>query len=128
AINFDRETGSNVIEVMAGLRAENERLNAEGGLLESHARRLGLQSDLKLKQVYDQTDYIEEAIGLVRSNIWLGGLLATCVLLLFLRSLRSVGIIALAIPMSVLLAIVVMVALGRTMNVISLAGIAFAVG
>src|SRR5690606_38263888 len=43
-------------------------------------------------------------------------------------SLRSVGIIALAIPMSVLLAIVVMVALGRTMNVISLAGIAFAVG
>ena len=49
-------------------------------------------------------------------------------LLFFLRSLRTIGIIALAIPVSIIAAIVVMVSLGRSVNIISLAGMAFAVG
>jgi HAE1 family hydrophobic/amphiphilic exporter-1 len=83
---------------------------------------------LYLEQVYDQTIYIHDALGLVQSNIWIGGALAVMVLLVFLRSIRSVGIIALAIPISVIGAIVAMVAMGRTINVVSLAGMAFAVG
>ena len=47
---------------------------------------------------------------------------------LFLRSIRSAGIVALAIPISVVGAVVAMVAMGRTINVVSLAGMAFAVG
>ena len=128
AINAEREIGSNVIQVMESLQAEIARLNASGGLLESEARRLGLDGTLTLTQVYDQTVYIDDAIGLVRSNIWIGGGLAVLVLLLFLRSARSVGIIALAIPISVIGAVVSMVAMGRSINVISLAGMAFAVG
>ncbi|MHC4947343.1 MAG: efflux RND transporter permease subunit [Planctomycetota bacterium] len=128
AINAEREIGSNVMEVMAGLQAEVDRLNAPGGLLDAEARRRGLSGTLRLTQVYDQTVYIHDALDLVRTNIWIGGGLAIGVLILFLRSLRSVGIVAAAIPISVVGAVVAMVALGRSINVISLAGMAFAVG
>ncbi|MHC5002987.1 MAG: efflux RND transporter permease subunit, partial [Planctomycetota bacterium] len=128
AINAQKEVGANVIEVMAGLRAALDTLRAEGGVLETEKRRLGLNGELYLRQAYDQTVYIDDALALVRNNVWLGGSLAVVVLVLFLRSARSVGIVALAIPISVMGAIVVMVAMGRTINVISLAGMAFAVG
>ncbi len=128
AINAEREIGSNVMAVMAGLRRAVAEINVPGGLLDAEARRLGLNGTLQLTQVYDQTIYIKDALALVRSNIWFGGALATIVLVLFLRSIRSVGIIAVAIPISVIGAVVAMVAMGRSVNVVSLAGMAFAVG
>ncbi|MHC4126921.1 MAG: efflux RND transporter permease subunit [Planctomycetota bacterium] len=128
AINAEREIGSNVMDVMERLKAAVARLNAPGGMLDSEARRLGLDGTLTLTQVYDQTVYIDDALALVRNNIFIGGALAMLVLMLFLRSVRTVGIIAFAIPISVLGAVVAMVALGRSINVISLAGMAFAVG
>lgn len=128
AINAQREVGSNVMTVMAGLQGAVADLNAPGGLLDSYARQRGLEGGLSLAQVYDQTVYIDDALALVRSNIWIGGLLAIGVLLLFLRSLRSAGVIALSIPISVVGAVVFLVAMGRSVNVISLAGMAFAVG
>jgi len=128
AINAQREVGANVMEVMDGLRGAIARLNEPGGLLDSESRRLGLEGNLRLTQVFDQTVYIDHALQLVRNNIWIGGALAIGVLLLFLRSLRSAGIVALSIPISVVGAVVAMVAMGRSINVISLAGMAFAVG
>lgn len=128
AMNFQRETGTNVLTVMEALQAEVAKLNAPGGLLDSQARSMNSNAPILLEQVYDQTDYVYQALDLVQSNILVGGILAVGVLLLFLRSLRTVGIIAVAIPISVVGAIVVMVALGRSINVISLAGMAFAVG
>ncbi len=128
AMNFQREIGSNVIQVMTGLKRELAQINEPGGVLDSHAKAQGHSGPIKLVQVSDNTSYIHDAIELVRGNIWIGSALAIVVLLLFLRSLRSVGIIALAIPISVVGTIVAMVALGRSINVISLAGMAFAVG
>ncbi|MHC4429331.1 MAG: efflux RND transporter permease subunit, partial [Planctomycetota bacterium] len=128
AINAEREIGCNVMEVMAALQEELAQLNAPGGLLETEARRRDLDGGLYLDQVYDQTVYINDALALVRNNIFIGGTLATLVLILFLRSIRTVGIIAMAIPISAIGAIVAMVAMGRSINVISLAGMAFAVG
>ncbi len=55
-------------------------------------------------------------------------MLAAVILLLFLRSLRATLVISIAIPVSIVASFVAMAALGRTLNVISLAGIAFAVG
>ena len=83
---------------------------------------------LRLRQVYDETVYINSAIALVQQNIWVGGSLAALILLLFLRSFRATVVISLAIPVSVVGAFVAMAALGRSINVISLAGLAFAVG
>jgi len=128
AINAQKEVGANVMEVMAGLKSALDRLRKPGGVLEAKSRELGLDSPLYLQQVYDQTIYIDDALALVESNIYIGGAIAIFVLLLFLRSIRSVGVVALAIPISVIGAVVAMVALGRSINVVSLAGMAFAIG
>ncbi|MDR4504031.1 MAG: efflux RND transporter permease subunit [Candidatus Scalindua sp.] len=128
AMNFQKEPGANVIEVMEKLKEEAGRVRAEGGILDSYAKAHGIKGGLEFFQVYDQTDYINQALDLVKSNIVFGGILAVIVLITFLRSLRSIGIIAIAIPISIVGTIVTMVALGRSVNVISLAGMAFAVG
>ncbi len=127
-LNADREVGTNLMQVMAGFKEQIAELNRDGGLLDSAAREFGIDGSFRLEQVYDQTIYIRDALDLVQDNIWLGGGLAVLVLLLFLRSIRSVGIIGLAIPVSIVGAVVVMVMMGRSVNVISLAGMAFAVG
>jgi HAE1 family hydrophobic/amphiphilic exporter-1 len=118
AFNAQRETGANVIEAMDGIRAAVAELN-EAAVPEA---------GLRLQQVYDETVYIDSAIALVRQNIWIGGSLAALLLLLFLRSFRATLVISVAIPVSVIGAFVAMAALGRSINVISLAGLAFAVG
>ncbi len=126
--NFQLERGANLLETMELLMAEVDALNAPGGLLEQKAQELGLDGRLELINTYDSTTYVRDAVDLVRSNLLLGGVLATFTLLFFLRSFRSVGIIAIAIPVSVIASFVVLVALGRSINIISLAGLAFAVG
>ena len=118
AFNATRQTGANVIETMRGIR------EAVAELQQSVVPGAGLS----LRQVYDETVYINSAIALVKQNIWVGGTLAALILLLFLRSFRATVVISLAIPVSVVGAFVAMAALGRSINVISLAGLAFAVG
>ena len=118
AFNAVRETGANVIDTMKGIRRAVKDLNA--GPLP--------RAGLKVTQVYDETIYVNSAIKLVQQNIWVGGLLAAFLLMLFLRSWRATLVVTLAIPVSVIGSFVAMAALGRSINVISLAGIAFAVG
>ncbi len=118
AFNAERETGANVIATMAGIQEAIAELN----------KRAVPGRGLKLRQVYDETIYIKSSVSLVRQNIWIGGTLAAIILMLFLRSWRATVIISLAIPVSVIGSFVAMAALGRSLNVISLAGLAFAVG
>jgi len=116
--NVLRDTGANVIQVMQRVRDKVKELN----------QTVLKPAGLRVEQVYDETDYIHSAIDLVTQNIWVGGVLAALILLLFLRSPRATLVISLAIPVSVIGSFVAMAALGRSINVISLAGIAFAVG
>lgn len=118
AFNVVREAGANVISTMEELRVVLDELQA-GPLANA-----GLIADL----VYDETIYIQGAIDLVVQNIWIGAGLAALILLLFLRSPRATLIVSLAIPVSIVATFVVMALTGRTLNVISLAGIAFAIG
>ena len=126
--NFQLQYGANMLETMQLLKAEFKQLNSPNGLLAQKANQLGIDGTLELVQVWDSSTYVEDAIDLVQNNILIGGLLATITLLLFLSSLRTIGIIAIAIPISVIAAAVVLVTLGRSINIISLAGMAFAVG
>jgi len=77
---------------------------------------------------YDQRPYIKSAIGLVQKNIMIGGVLAVIVLLIFLRSFLSTLIVATALPISVIGCFFFLNLFGRTLNVVSLAGISFAIG
>ncbi len=126
--NFQLQQGANLLDTMEAIKAEVDALNAPGGLLEQHARSIGIDGTFELVQTYDSSTYVEEAIALVRSNIFVGGGLAIVTLLLFLRSLRTIGIISIAIPISVIASLTVLVLLGRSINIISLAGMAFATG
>lgn len=120
AIPAYRETGSNVIEAMEGLKEAIRKVNEE---VLAHR---GLK--LELTQVYDETTYINASIGLVRSNILYGGLLAAAVLLLFLRSFSGTLIVGLAIPICVVGTLLIVPLFDRNINVVMLAGLAFAVG
>ena len=116
--NATREVGANVIETMDGIKAVIDDLN----------RTVIPDSGLVLNHVYDETVYINSSIDLVQQNIWVGGILAALVMLLFLRSMRATLTVSIAIPVSIIGAFVAMAALGRSINVVSLAGLAFAVG
>lgn len=124
AMNCIRQSGANVVDVMAELRERLDEVRTE--ILPRLDAEVG--PHLRLRQVYDETTYITSAIGLVTSNLWFGGAIAAAVLLLFLRSFVMTGVVALAIPVSVIGTFLVLLALGRTLNVVSLAGLAFAVG
>ncbi|NIQ03574.1 MAG: MMPL family transporter [Nitrospinaceae bacterium] len=118
AVNTRREIGSNIIEVMHRIKAEVVDLN----------QNLLHPMGLHLTQTADKTEYISRSIDMVTFNLTLGGTMAVVILLLFLRSLYSTLVIALAIPISVIGSFLVITLMGRTINVIMLAGMAFAVG
>lgn len=83
---------------------------------------------LHFNWVYDQRPYIQGAIDLVKKNILIGAILAVVVLLVFLRSASSTIVVATAIPISIIGTFIFLQIMGRSLNVISLAGISFAVG
>lgn len=118
AIGVKPEPGANVLDLTDRVEGVVRELNA--GTLKGER--------IRLDWAYDQRPYIRGAIGLVRGNIALGGTLAVLVLLVFLRSLASTVIIATAIPISVIGSFIFLWLFGRTLNVVCLAGISFAVG
>ncbi len=158
ACNVIRETGSNVLDIMADLRVAVRELNQD----------VLRPKKLQLTQVYDESEYIRASVKLVNQNIIIGGTLTILVLIMFLHLERrtllfvpviaaisfaaaflnpwffvvtialliSVGfwfargalVVGLAIPISVIGTFLMLNLWGRSLNVISLAGMAFAVG
>lgn len=117
-MGLTKETGTNVLEMSDSVEREINLLNK--GIL--------AEKGIYIELVYDQRSYINTAINLVKRNVLIGGLLAVCVLLIFLRSVRTTLATAVAIPISVVGTFVFLWLTGRNLNVVSLAGISFAVG
>ena len=113
-----RRSGANTVEVMRGLKKELRYLG------DSLYKGKGIQ----FRMVYDETEYINDSLDLVVGNIYYAALLAVVVLLLFLRSFASILVISVAIPVSVMTTFIFLDAMGRTLNIITLAGLAFATG
>ena len=118
ALILQREAGTNVLEVTEALKATIEQLNRERFAPEG----------LIIEIVSEQSGYIKGALALVQSNLLIGAALAVLVLLLFLRSVGSSVIISVSIPICVFGTALGMTLFGRTVNVVSLAGITFAIG
>jgi HAE1 family hydrophobic/amphiphilic exporter-1 len=115
---LSRESGSNVLEVTQQIRERVAELDRE--LFEPEG--------LELEVLSDQVHYIRGALDLVQQNLLIGALLAVITLFLFLRSVGASAIVSLAIPISVFGTALGMTLLGRSVNVVSLAGITFAIG
>ncbi len=117
-LSVQREPGSNVIAIKDAMMPEVERINRE--LLAPNGLRLQLFSD--------DVRYVQDSIANVWSNLLLGAGLALAVMLYFLRSWRTTVVAMIGLPICTLAAFIGLLAADRTINVISLAGIAFAIG
>lgn len=112
------DPASNVVETTNRVEAVVKHLNAN--VLPAQ--------NIHLDWFYDQRGYIQGAIDLVKQNILVGGVLAVIILMLFLRSIATTTVVALAIPISIIATFIILNAMDRSLNTISLAGISFAVG
>ena len=112
-----RKTGANTVAVMSRVRKVIQEVNVR------YSGR-----DIRLKQVYDETKYIDQSRSLVINNIYVGGTLAVAILLVFLGSVSGILVVGIAIPVAVIATFIFIFILGRSINIISLAGLAFAVG
>lgn len=111
-----KEGDANTVALAAGVRERIETLSKS------------LPEGTEIRPVYDQSRFISAAISEVKSAALLGGLLAILVLYAFLRDARATLITGIAIPVSVLGTFVLMYAFDVTLNIMSLGGIALAVG
>lgn len=118
AIGVLAEEGINVLDVMDDLKAAVAELRA-GPLA---------REGLSITQLYDVTEYIKQSIGMLALNLVLGIVLGVGVLWWFLRRWRATVVVAIAIPVSLFASFLALSLGGRTLNVISLAALAFAMG
>lgn len=87
-----------------------------------------LPTGVTLVPIYEQAVFVREGVATVRDAVLLGALLAIFVLALFLRDARATFIAALSLPLTLAASLLVLSALGQTLNLMTLGGIAVAVG
>ena len=117
-ISVQGKYGANTVAILDDINRTIDELNA--GPLAAE--------DLRIVLSFDASVHIRRAIALVNGNLVLGVFLALGVLWWFLRGWRATLMIATTIPFSLLSALLALSLLGRSLNIVSLAGLAFAVG
>jgi HAE1 family hydrophobic/amphiphilic exporter-1 len=119
AIGIIRQNGSNVTVLAANLRKTLDEI-------ETRLQTRGENIDIQV--AYDESEYVSQSVSLVRSNLMMGAVLATIILLLFLGSFRTVLVCAISIPSTLIAVFILLWGFGQTLNILTLAGLAFAVG
>jgi hydrophobe/amphiphile efflux-1 (HAE1) family protein len=110
-----KQPGANTIGVVDAVTATMKNLR-------------GVPPNVNLALSFDQSTYIRAAVKALQHEAVQGGLLAIAVILFFLASLRATGIVAVAIPLSIVATFVVLYFTGQTLNVFTLGGLALGVG
>ncbi|WP_299767940.1 efflux RND transporter permease subunit [uncultured Pseudoteredinibacter sp.] len=117
-LSVRRESGSNVLAIKEQMLPLIDELNEQ----------LLAQNGLQLRLLSDDVKYVKSSLENVWFNLGLGALLATLVMYYFLRSGRATLVGVFGIPLCTIAAFIGLLAFSRTINVISLAGVAFAIG
>ena len=115
-ISVSQQVGANILDVRAGVEA------ALAGLART------LPAGLTLSKTYDLAEFVAIAIANVRDAILIGSALAVLVLLVFLRDWRLTLVASITLPLTVMTTFLVMRWLGETINVMSMGGLAVAIG
>ena len=115
-INVSQQIGANILEVRAGVE------QALADLVKS------LPAGLRLLKTYDLAEFVSTAIANVRDAILIGAALAVIVLLVFLRDWRLTLVASITLPLTVMTTFLVMRWLGQTINLMSMGGLAVAIG
>ncbi len=116
SISVSQQVGANILEIEAGVeQAVTELARA-------------LPAGLHITKVYDLAEFVRASIANVRDAILIGGFLAVIILLLFLRDWRLTLVAAITLPLAVLMTFVVMHLFGESINLMSMGGLAVAIG
>ena len=115
-VNISRQPSSNTVAVADAVAAEVSQLKSK------------LPPDVKLQVFYDQSQLVRDSISSVRDAIFIGLLLACAILFLFLRDWTSSLIAGLVIPVTVAVTIVALWLIGESFNLMTLGGLAAAIG
>jgi HAE1 family hydrophobic/amphiphilic exporter-1 len=113
-----KQSAANTVEVVDAVKAQIGNLERKGII----------PGDIKLKIQLDQSKFILESIADVNTSLVLGALFAVLVVFLFLHNLRGTLIVAVAIPTSIIATFLPMYAVGFTLNMMSMLGLALSVG
>ncbi len=116
AISVVKETDANTVEVANAVKDEIDKLGER------------LPADVEIVTLFDQADYIEESINALLREGALGFLFAVIIIYLFLTGLRTTLVTAVSIPLSIIIALIVLVWQGMTLNIITMAGLTVAIG
>jgi len=115
-LDVRRQSGANTVEVIKGLKEALPRVTSQ------------LPEDVKVEIIRDQSRYIEAALHEIQTHLVLGSILASLVVLIFMRSWRSTLIAAVAIPCSVISTFGMMKALNFTLNSVTMLALVLMVG
>src|SRR5438309_387752 len=115
-LNINRQADSNTVQVADEVHAEVERI------------RKSLPPGTGLRPFYDQSEIVSESIKSVRDAILIGLILASIILVVFLRDWGTSIVAALVIPVTVLVTFIALKLLGQSFNLMTLGGLAAAVG
>mgnify|MGYP002777182845 CR=1 FL=1 len=118
SIQLFREPGSNVLATLDAIEVELMALR----------RDVLAPRGLDIRKSFEPGIFIRRALGFLSGNLGLGVLAVLALLWLFLRDVRLTLLIAIAVPVSLAATLLVLALLGRSLNMISIAGLAFAVG
>ncbi len=121
-------TGEAVQGLVIGLRGADAAKVVEGVKARLGEIQPSLPPDMSVHVFYDRSDLITHSVGTVESALLEATVLVVILLLLFLGDVRASVIVALALPMAVLLTFIFMRAIGLSANLMSLGGLAIAVG
>ena len=115
-LNITRQPDSNTVDVANAVHAEVDRI------------RQSLPPGIKLQPFYDQSEIVVESIKSVRDAIFIGILLASLIMVLFLRDWGASLVAAMVIPVTVLVTFIALKLLNQSFNLMTLGGLAAAVG
>lgn len=115
-INISRQIGGNILQLSAEVKAQIANLGSV------------IPRTLRISVVYDLAEFVSEAIGSVRDAILIGAFLAVLILFAFLRDVRTTLVAAISLPLSVIGTFFFLRVFGGTLNLMSLGGIAIAIG
>jgi multidrug efflux pump subunit AcrB len=117
-LSVRRQPGSNVIDIKEALMEEMKTINSQ----------LLNPAGMYMRLIADDVGYVQASIHNVWKNLTIGAIFASVVMFLFLRSGRATLVGVMGIPVCTIAAFIGLLLTGRTVNVISLAGVAFAIG
>lgn len=114
SVSVNKESGGNSVNVSKSVKKQLENLNLPEGI--------------KYEILFNSADNVNESINGVLETAWQGSLFAVIILMLYLWNIKTVSIIAISIPISIIITFTLMYFMGITLNIISLSGLVLGIG